>query len=87
MEASRETLGATSEPLLSEKEMRDELAADVAKTFVCDKCASPAPAFATAKALEQHQRSKHKLRSVIKFFIGDRSWGKMTRKGFTKGSA
>ena len=31
MEASRETLGETNGPLLSEKEMRDELAADVAK--------------------------------------------------------
>ena len=40
-------------------------------TFVCDICANPKPAFCTAKALAQHKRIKHKMRSNIRCYIDD----------------
>ena len=38
-------------------------------TFKCEVCCEPRPAFATAKALAQHQRIKHKTRNVLRLYV------------------
>jgi len=39
--------------------------------FQCQICAAPQPAFATAKALAQHQRTKHKMRVNLRWYVDD----------------
>lgn len=40
----------------------------VAKTFVCDLCPAPLPAFKSSKALESHKRVKHGCRTEMRYY-------------------
>ena len=51
---------------------RQQIGQDTAQlSFKCELCNDPQPAFASSKALAQHQRIKHKMRSVLRLRVDD----------------